>query len=148
MMTDDLILVGNAEHSLSVVGADAGPRVTNAREAFAWALPASQALPEKKLARLNVDIKLAPIIVVGALGRMLPFRARLAALPEFELHRLDTLSWHAAATAHAEARYMGVSSGPAHLAELAKQARRWRLLLLQDMTVMITRGFLPASKPN
>jgi hypothetical protein len=145
-MTEDLILVGELEGSPSAISVLVEPRITSDREAFAWALTASGALPAKALAPLNVDIKLAPITVLGALPRILPFRARLAALAEFELDCLDTLAWHARATMHAEAQYMGVSNGPARVAALARQVRAWRLLMLQDMTVMVTRGLLPAKK--
>jgi hypothetical protein len=59
---------------------------------------------------------------------------------------VDTLGWHASATLYAEAHYMGVSRGPARVAELAKQARSWRALLLQDMALMVTRRLLPVEK--
>ncbi len=145
-MTDDPILVSEPGRSLATVNALTTLHISNPREAFAWAFTASQALPVSQLAPLNVDIKLAPSTVLGALPKILLFRARLTALADFDVRHLDTLAWHAAATMHAEAHYMGVSSGPARVAELAKQARTWRFLLLQDMAVMVTRGLLPAKK--
>jgi hypothetical protein len=143
-MTDELTLVGEPERSLAITPAQTAPRITNNREAFAWALPASQAFPAKKIARLNVDIKLAPSIVIAARAKILPFRPELAALVGFDLTCLDTLEWHARATMYAETLYMTVSSGPKRVAELAKLARAWRSLLLQDMSVMVTRGLLLA----
>jgi hypothetical protein len=145
-MTGNLILPSESGRSLAVVGALATPHITNPREAFAWALAASRALPASELAPLNVDIKLAPCIVLGALPKILTFRARLASLADFNLAHVDTLAWHAQATMQAEVHYMGACSGPAHVAELAKQARTWRFLLLQDMAIMVTRGLLSAKK--
>jgi hypothetical protein len=145
-MTDDLIVSAEPEQPVSAIVLAAAPGVSATREAFAWALPASRALPKDQIARLNVDIEDAPVIVLGALRQILPFRARLAALAEFDVTCLDTLAWHANATVQAQAYYMGVSRGPARVAELAEQVRTWRRLLLQDMTVMVTRRLLPAEK--
>jgi hypothetical protein len=145
-MTDDLIVSAEPEQPGSAIVLAAAPRGSTTREAFAWALPASRALPNDQIARLNVDIEDAPLIVLGALRQILPFRARLAALAEFDVTQLDTLAWHANATVQAQAYYMGVSRGPARVAELAEQVRTWRRLFLQDMTVMVTRRLLPAEK--
>lgn len=145
-MSNALVLSGELEQTLPCVALAVVPHLSNPREAFAWALPASRALPANELAPLNVDIKLAPAIVLGALRQILPFRAALSELPGFNLTALDALEPHARATLHAEAQYMGVSAGPARLAELAKQARSWRRLLLQDMTILILRGLLPVKK--
>jgi len=145
-MTDDLVLVGEPERSLAVIDVEGTPRIRNGREAFAWALAASRALPATELARLNVDIQRAPIIVLGALPQILPFRADLAKVGGLRLDCLDTLEWHALATSHAESRYFGVSKGPARVEALAKQVGTWRVLMLQDMTVMVTRELLPAEK--
>ncbi len=145
-MSDDLALAGQHEHSLAIVNAPVAPTLSNPRQAFAWALLASQALPATAVAPLNVDIKMAPAIVLGALPKIIRYRTPLASLTEFDVIHVDTLALHAHATMHAESHYMGVSRGPALVPQLVEQARAWRALFLQDMTVMVTRRLLPAEK--
>ncbi len=145
-MSQSIVLVGQTTPALSAENAPVGAVEKRLSEAFDWALAASRALPEKELASLNVDIGQAVITVTGALPRILSYRTQLAALPDFDLSHVDTLAWHVNALFLAEGQYMAACRGPARVAELVKEARTWRALLLQDLAMMVTRRRLYPSQ--
>ncbi|HEY4105062.1 MAG TPA: hypothetical protein VGM44_14285 [Polyangiaceae bacterium] len=142
-MTQELVLVGQLEPTLSSAIGEGAPRRSSHEEAFARLFAASRALPADKLAHLNVDIKQVCVTIAGVFPKVVLFRSRLAVLAEFELDCLDQLPLLAHATMYAESTYDTTCSAPRRAAELAEQARKWCRLFVQDVGVMMLRGLLP-----
>ncbi|HEX3774266.1 MAG TPA: hypothetical protein VHV51_07360 [Polyangiaceae bacterium] len=145
-MTQELVLAGQLEPALSSAFGEGELNRSSYEEAFARVFAASQALPADKLVHLNVDIKQACVTLVGALPKIVPFRSRLALLPEFELACVDQFPLLLRATMSAESTYDTTCSEPRRAAELAEQARKWCRLFGQDVGTMVMRGLLPAEQ--
>jgi hypothetical protein len=66
--------------------------------------PEANALTEDQFSAMNVDVIAATSIILGVAPRILPFRDRMARLPEFDIHNVDSLvdrakaAWYAVVT--------------------------------------------------
>ena len=75
--------------------------IEDAEAAFKRVEPDALALPEEQFSSVNLDIVGATSIILGVLDRVLPFRERMAKLPEFDIRNVDCLEDRAKAAWYA-----------------------------------------------
>jgi hypothetical protein len=75
--------------------------IEDAEAAFKRVEPDALALSEEQFSSVNLDIVGATSIILGVLDRVLPFRERIAKLPEFDIRSVDCLEDRAKAAWYA-----------------------------------------------
>ena len=114
--------------------------------AFEQALPATTALREAALLHVNIDVPNAIITVLGALPKILAYRAEAQALPRFDIAHFDKLELYARALAHAHARFLFAATRPGALLELIEAGVKLRDTLCSDALALAHRGLVPGQR--
>lgn len=132
-----------AAQAQPVIGTPAPHRYSVAYEKT---LPATEVIPSDELATINVDIAGAVTLALGTLKRVMQFRDRAAALPEFDVASFDELEQHALAMGHAHTLYLGVSAAPEALLELNEEGMKLRGVLYADASALAARKLISGDR--
>jgi hypothetical protein len=144
-MTMDSVFKPRARVAASLPVASTG--APHFRDAYQRALPAAQALGERDLIPLNIDLPTAVTTSIGSLGRLGALRARIVQeLPGFDVGHLDQLETYTLAAAHAHAVYLAASAPPEELTALAEQGAALRDTLYSDAVALAKRGIIPGER--
>jgi hypothetical protein len=100
----------------------------------------------RDLVTINIDLPSAIATAVGALPRIMGFRAQAAALPGFDASAFDQLETYTFATGVAHSLYMSASAQPAQLIALNEQAMTLRTTLYADAVALSTRGLISGDR--
>lgn len=103
------------------------------------------AVPLDALRPVNIDVPTAATLVLGVVRKVAAFRARLAALPEFDLALVDALEDLAMATLHAHAAWASASVASVPIAGLVEEAILLREQLLADARSLVLRKMIDPS---
>ena len=112
------------------------------REAFDQALPATAAISEDELMPVNVDVPSAVATALGALPRILAYRADAAKLPGFDISHFDQLQLHTFAVGHAHAKFLAASAPPEAIAALNERGMKLRDTMYLDAVALAHRGLI------
>ncbi len=113
------------------------------RAAFERLLTSIRAVPESELAAINIDVPSSVATALGALVEIRPLRDQIVKdVSSFDISLLDNLESYALALGHAQTEYQTATETPASLLALANEAIKWRTILLNDATTLISRGML------
>jgi hypothetical protein len=99
-----------------------------------------RAVPEESLEPINLDVPTTVTTVLGAWPEILALRAQVAALPSFNIERLDKLRDYALALAHTHGIYRGLAAPPDGVVKLAEQLASIRDMLFADAMALAKRG--------
>lgn len=114
--------------------------------AYEKTLPATEAIAPDELITINVDVAGAVTLALGTLKKVMPFRDRAAALPEFDVAAFDELEQHALAMGHAHTLYLGVSAAPEAILELNEEGMKLRGILYADASALATRKLISGDR--
>ena len=112
------------------------------REAFEQALPNAAALSEDELLPVNIDVPSAVATAIGALPKILAYRAQAARLPGFDISHFDQLQLYSFAVAHAHVKFLAASAPPVALASLNESAIKRRDAIYPDALALAHRGLI------
>jgi hypothetical protein len=118
------------------------PQFVLYREAFDQALPASAALSDDELATVNIDVPSAVATALGALPKIMAYRAQAEKLPNFDISHFDQLQLHTFAVGHAHAKYLAASAPPEAIAALNERGIKLRDTMYQDALALAHRGLI------
>lgn len=138
-MADVVSVQGSVVVAAPVVGA---PALHRYKEAFARALPASQALSVEELALINIDLPSAIGTTLGKLTGILALRDKAKALPDFDVTAFEQLETYMLATGHAHSLFLGVSTAPEAIFELNEKGLKLRNTLYTDAVALAGRGLI------
>lgn len=111
--------------------------------AFERELPAIRAVPESEFAAINVDVQSSVATALGAWPEIRALRDQIVKdVSSFDITLLDNLESYTLALGHAQTEYQTATETPASLLALANEAIKWRTILLNDATTLISRGLL------
>ena len=126
----------------------AAPHVPQLR--FREALEATRAeiaaLPAEKILPINIDVRAATVTAFGCLPELKPYRDRMAALPDFDIGKMDNLERYAHAVAQANANYLAASQPLEPVEELADQLVDIRSVLVSDAEALAKRELVDGSR--
>lgn len=108
-------------------------------------LPEARALAAAELVCPKTDVDSAVAGVLAKLPRLAALRARVAALPELDLHAYDQLGPRARALSFADSRCRARVSAAADMAPLARELTEQRRALRVECAVLAHLGVLPAA---
>lgn len=132
-----------ADDSLGPIGTAEDARFA---AAYARRLEEIRAVPDDQLASLNIDVRDAISIVLGAIPKVGKLRDRMAKLPEFDVSIVDGLRDYAGATAVASSRH-SIALAPADDIERLKgEARVLRATIRADALALARRGLIDRSR--
>ncbi len=114
--------------------------------AYEKTLPATEVIEPDELLTLNVDAAGAVTMALGTLKRVMQFRDRAAALPEFDVAAFDELEQHALAMGHAHTLYMGVSAAPETIQQLNEEGLQLRNVLFADASALAARKLISGDR--
>lgn len=116
------------------------------RAAFERLLPAIRAVPESEFASINVDVPSSVATALGAWPEVRALRDQIAKdISSFDITLMDNLESYALALGHAQTEYQTATEPSPSLLALANENIKWRTILLNDVTTLISRGLLPES---
>jgi hypothetical protein len=101
-----------------------------------------EAVPERELEPIGVDVPGVVATVLSATTQIQALRPTIAALPAFDLARFDKLRDYALALGHTHALYRTASGMQDHVGELAEEAIELREILRADAMALVRRRFL------
>lgn len=111
--------------------------------AFERELSAIRAVPESEFAAINVDVQSSVATALGAWPEIRALRDQIVKdVSSFDITLLDNLESYTLALGHAQTEYQTATETPASLLALANEAIKWRTILLNDATTLISRGLL------
>jgi hypothetical protein len=112
--------------------------------AFAALLPEIRAVPESDFAAINIDVPSSVTTALGAWPEIRALRDQVAKdVSSFDITLLDKLESYALALGHAQTEYQTAMEPNPSLVALANENIKWRTILLNDVTTLISRGILP-----
>lgn len=111
--------------------------------AFQLSLPELLVLPKDRLQAVNVDVRTAVCLGLGAAQRLGQWRARLVSeLPNFDIRCLDRLQQYACALMFAHAEYALARKRPADIQALTRVACHQYEIMLNDARALAARGLI------
>jgi len=116
------------------------------REAFEQASPAAAAISEDDLMPVNIDIPSAVATAIGALPKILAYRAEAAKLPSFDISHFDQLQLYTFAVGHAHARLLAASAPPEALVALNADGIKLRDTMYSDAVALAHRGLISGER--
>jgi hypothetical protein len=117
----------------------------NAAEAYERVLPEAMELARERVRVVNLDISKVVERAMAAAKRLPPFEARLRALPEFHVERLDCFADYTLALYSAYNRYRFPANTKEQLSALNKAAIPWRDVLLAEAKSLVARKRIEAA---
>lgn len=136
------LAVGAGASAASTVSAAPLPPFQLYREAFEQALPAAAAINDDDLMPVNVDVPSAVATALGALPKILAYRADAAKLPGFDISHFDQLQLHTFAVGHAHAKFLAASAPPEAIAALNDRGMKLRDTMYLDAVALAHRGLI------
>lgn len=112
-----------------------------AEAAFKRLEPDAMALTEQQFAPMNVDVIRATAIILGVAGRVLPFRERMAKLPEFDIRHVDQLEERAKAAWFVFISHLPEPE-PRDFQAMFEECRSLRTLMLAWAEPLVLEGHL------
>jgi len=113
------------------------------RAAFERLLPAIQAVPENDLVTINIDVPSSVATALGAWPEVRALRDQIVKdVSSFDIALLDNLESYALALGHAQTEYQTATEPSPSLVALANENIKWRTILLNDVTTLMSRGIL------
>lgn len=102
------------------------------------------AVPESELEPINLDVPAMVTTIMGAYHNIIALRPQMVQLPDFRIADVDNLQSYAGATGFVHARYMRAIEPPPSLSPLAAQVAKGRNVLVQSLTLLVSRDLAAA----
>lgn len=122
--------------------ADAGASPEEFAQAFKQLEAELQAVPERDLLAVNLDVPSIVATALGAWSEIVQLRDAMREIPRFDAAQFDKLRSYALALGHAHAVYRAAAGPRDGVVELAEEVAQLRDVLQADAMALAKRGLL------
>lgn len=116
------------------------------RASFEKMLPAIEAMSDRSLAPILIDVTTALGVVIAAVHNVQKLRPKLAELPDMPVEQVDELLDCVGALAYANSIYLLATKPQEPLVELSERGSALRARLHGDLERLSTRGLVPKAE--